>query len=209
MRLAALALTAAVPLILFSAGAGLAKTAGCVHGKPCYGTGTDDHLMGTDGNDEILAQGGRDFVNARAGSDVIRGGSGADGDEYVDGGLFGDSPGTSANSGRDGNDMVFGGDGSDTLYGFGGSDMLVGDGEADYIFAEEFRTREGRGGVVRSRHPGIDTVRAGSGGDHIEAVDGRIDIIDCGGGKDAVWFDEGLDIVLPGCELENITHGGG
>ncbi len=208
MRLAALALTA-VLLVLFTAGSTLAKTTGCVHDKPCHGTGADDHIKGTDGNDEILARDGRDFVNARAGSDVVRGGSGADGDEYVAGGLFGDSPGMSTNSGRDGNDMVFGGDGKDTLYGFGGSDFLVGGGKADYIFAEEFRVRMGRGGIAKSKNPGIDTVSGGMGGDHIEAVDGRMDIIDCGGGKDAVWFDEGLDVVLPGCELENIIHGGG
>ncbi|MBA2712803.1 MAG: hypothetical protein H0U55_04510 [Rubrobacteraceae bacterium] len=52
-------------------------------------------------------------------------------------------------------------------------------------------------------------MRAGAGGDHIESEDGRRDIIDCGGGKDAVWFDKGLDMVSPNCELKNIIHSEG
>jgi Ca2+-binding RTX toxin-like protein len=209
MRLTALALTVAAILLLFSAAAASAVTAGCVIGEVCYGTRIDDRLTGTNADDEILARGGPDFVNARGGSDVVHGGSGADGDEYSFGGLFGDSPGMSVNSGRDGDDRIYGGDGPDTLYGFGGSDLLVGGDDADYIFAEEFRTRLGHPGIARSTNPGIDTVSAGAGGDHIEAVDGRRDVIDCGGGKDAVWFDERLDTVSPDCELRNIIHSGG
>jgi Ca2+-binding RTX toxin-like protein len=139
----------------------------------------------------------------------VHGGSGADGGEFSVGALMGDSPGMSVNSGRDGDDRIYGGDGPDTLYGFGGSDLLVGGDDTDYIFAEEFRTRLGHPGIARSTNPGIDTVSAGAGGDHIEAVDGRRDVIDCGGGKDAVWFDERLDTVSPDCELRNIIHSGG
>ena len=208
MRLTALALTVAAMLLLFSAAAASAVTAGCVIGKVCYGTRIDDRLTGTNGDDEIFALSGRDFVNARGGSDVVHGGSGADGDEYSFGGLFGDSPGMSVNSSRDGDDRIYGGDGPDTLYGFGGSDLLVGGDDTDYIFAEEFRTRLGHPGLARSTNPGMDTVRAGAGGDHIEAVDGRRDVIDCGGGEDAVWFDERLDTVSPDCELRNIIHSG-
>jgi Ca2+-binding RTX toxin-like protein len=209
MRLATPALMVAVLLFLFAAGAAFAAPARCVDGKPCFGTGEDDHMTGTGGNDEILARGGRDFVDGRGGSDIVRGGPGADGDEYVAGGLFGDSPGMSTNSVRDGDDEIYGDGGRDTLYGFGGSDLLVGGGRADYIFAGEFRFGMGRPGFVRSKNPGVDTVSAGAGGDHIEAVDNRRDVIDCGGGKDAVWFDEGLDVVASNCELKNIIHSGG
>jgi len=208
MRLTALALTVAMFLV-FSAAAAFAVTAECVMGKICYGTRIDDRLTGTNGDDEILAEGGRDFVNARGGSDVVDGGSGADGGEFSYGGLMGDSPAISVNSRRDGDDMVYGGDGRDTIYGFGGHDLLVGGAASDYIFAEEFRTRFGRPGFARSRNPGVDTVSSGAGGDHIEAVDGRRDVIACGGGKDAVWFDEGLDTVSADCELRNIIHSGG
>ena len=208
MRLTALALTVAM-LLVFSAAAAFAVTAECVMGKICYGTRIDDRLTGTNGDDEILAEGGRDFVNARGGSDVVDGGSGADGGEFSYGGLMGDSPAISVNSRRDGDDMVYGGDGRDTIYGFGGHDLLVGGAASDYIFAEEFRTRFGRPGFARSRNPGVDTVSSGAGGDHIEAVDGRRDVIACGGGKDAVWFDEGLDTVSADCELRNIIHSGG
>ncbi len=165
--------------------------------------------MGTNGDDTILARGGRDFVDGRGGSDVVHGDAGSDGDEYAAGGLFGDSPGATGNSDRDGNDRIYGDGGRDMLYGFGGSDVLIGGGKADYIFALEYRIRMGRPAVARSNNPGTDTVRAGSGGDHIEAVDGRRDVIDCGGGKDAVWFDEGLGEVSRNCELKNITHSEG
>lgn len=209
MRLAVLALTAVVALLLFSAGAAFAVKAGCAQDRPCFGSSADDRIMGTNGNDRIMARSGRDFVDARGGSDVVHGESGSDGDEYAAGGLFGDSPGAMGKSDRDGNDTVYGDGGRDMLYGFGGSDVLVGGGKADYIFATESRTRMSRPYVVRSRNPGTDTVKAGSGGDHIEAVDGRIDVIDCGGGKDAVWFDEGLDVVSRDCELKNIMHSEG
>jgi Ca2+-binding RTX toxin-like protein len=209
MRLAALALTAVVALLLFSAGIAFAAKAGCDHDEPCFGSSTGDRIMGTNGEDRIMARSGRDYVDARGGSDVVHGESGSDGDEYAAGGLFGDSPGATGNSGRDGNDKVYGGGGRDMLYGFGGSDMLVGGGKADYIFAAEFRTRMGRPYVVRSESPGMDFVKGGLGGDHIESKDGHRDIIDCGGGKDAVWFDEGLDIVSPNCELRNIIRSEG
>jgi hypothetical protein len=163
-------------------------------------------MTGSNGNDKILARSGRDFVDGRGGSDVLRGGPGDDGEVYGPGGLFGDSPRMSANSLRDGNDEIYGDAGRDSLYGFGGSDLFFGGGGVDYILAGEFRAGMGRPGVATSRNPGVDIVSAGAGGDHIEAIDRRRDVIDCGGGKDAVWFDEGLDVVSPNCELENIIH---
>jgi Ca2+-binding RTX toxin-like protein len=207
MRLAAL--TAAMALLLFSASVALAAKDECGHDGPCLGSSTGDRIMGTNGEDRLMARSGRDYVDACGGSDVVHGESGSDGDEYAAGGLFGDSPGATANSGRDGNDRLYGGGGRDMLYGFGGSDTLVGGGNDDYIFVEEFRTRMGRPYVAGSENPGMDFVRGGSGGDHIQSVDGRMDVIDCGGGKDAVWFDEGLDIVSPTCELRNIIHSEG
>jgi Ca2+-binding RTX toxin-like protein len=115
----------------------------------------------------------------------------------------------SANSVRDGDDMLYGDGGRDVLYGFGGSDLLVGGGRTDYIFAGEFRRRMGRPGVATSKNPGLDIVSAGAGEGHIEVIDRRRDVIDCGGGKDVVWFDEGLDVVSPDCELRNFIYGAG
>ncbi len=207
MRLATPVLLVAALLFVFPAGTAFAAKGGCMHDKPCLGSGTDDRLTGTDGNDRILARGGRDFVDARGGSDTVFGGPGADGDEFVAGGLFGDSPKMSADSSRDGNDMLYGGDGRDLLYGFGGSDLLVGGGGVDYILAGEFRTGMGHPGFATSRNPGVDIVIAGASGDHIEAIDRRKDIIDCGSGDDAVWFDVGLDVVSPNCERKNFIFG--
>ena len=207
MRLATPVLLVATLLFVLSAGAAFAAKAGCIHDKPCLGSGTDDHLSGTGGADEIMARGGRDYVDARGGSDTVLGGRGADGDEFVRGGLFGDSPKMSANSSRDGDDMLYGGDGRDSLYGFGGSDLFVGGDGADYILAGEFRMSMGRPGVANSKNPGVDIVSAGEGGDHIETIDRRRDIIDCGSGEDAVWFDVGLDVVSPNCERKNVIWG--
>jgi Ca2+-binding RTX toxin-like protein len=207
MRLATPVLMVAAILLGFPTGAAFAAKDECVHNRPCIGSGDDDHLRGTGGDDRILARGGRDFVDARGGSDTVFGGPGDDGDESVAGGLFGDSPRMSANSSRDGNDKLHGGDGRDLLYGFGGSDMLVGGGGSDYIMAGEFRVSMGRPGVATSRNPGRDVVRAGGGGDHVEAVDRHRDIIDCGGGVDAVWFDVRLDVVSPNCERKNVIWG--
>lgn len=207
MRLATPVLLVAALFFVFPVGTAFAAKGGCMHDKPCLGSGTDDRLTGTDGNDRILARGGRDFVDARGGSDTVFGGPGADGDEFVAGGLFGDSPKMSADSSRDGNDMLYGGDGRDLLYGFGGSDLLAGGGGVDYILAGEFRTGMGRPGFATSKNPGVDIVIAGASGDHIEAIDRRKDIIDCGSGDDAVWFDVGLDVVSPNCERKNFIFG--
>jgi Ca2+-binding RTX toxin-like protein len=194
-------------LFVFPAGAAFAARGGCIHDKPCVGSGTDDHLRGTSGTDRILARGGRDFVDARGGSDTVLGGPGADGEDFVAGGLFGDSPKMSANSSHDGNDMLYGGGGRDLLYGFGGSDLLVGGDGVDYILAGEFRMGMSRPTVATSKNPGVDIVSAGAGGDHVEAIDRRKDIIDCGSGDDAVWFDVGLDVVSPNCERKNFIFG--
>ena len=207
MRLATPVLVMAALLLGFPAGAAFAAKDECVHDRPCMGSGTDDHLRGTGGDDRILARGGRDFVDARGGSDTVFGGGGADGGEFAAGGLFGDSPRMSANSERDGNDTLYGGDGNDMLYSFGGSDMLVGGGRADYILAGEYRTGAARPGVAASRNPGVDVVDAGAGEDHIEAIDRHRDVIDCGDGVDAVWFDVKLDVVSPNCERRNFIWG--
>ena len=207
MRLATPVLVVTAILLGFPAGEAFAARDECVHDRPCIGSGADDHLRGTGGNDRILARGGRDFVNARGGSDTVFGGTGDDGDEFAAGGLFGDSPRMSANSSRDGNDRLYGGGGRDALYGFGGSDLLAGGGGVDYILAGEFRTGMGRPGFATSKNPGVDIVIAGASGDHIEAIDRRKDIIDCGSGDDAVWFDVGLDVVSPNCERRNFIFG--
>ena len=207
MRLATPVLMVATLVLAFPAGAAFAARDECVPERRCVGSGSDDHLEGTRGDDRILARGGRDFVDARGGSDKVVGGGGADGDEFVAGGLFGDSPKMSADSNRDGNDTLYGGDGRDLLYGFGGSDVLIGGGGADYIMAGEYRMGRGRPGVETSKNPGVDVITAGDGGDHIEAVDRHRDIINCGDGVDAVWFDVKLDVVSSDCERRNFIFG--
>jgi hypothetical protein len=58
--------------------------------------------------------------------------------------------------------------------------------------------RMGRLGVATSKNSAdLDIVSAGASEGHIEVIDRRRDVINCGGGKDVVWFDEGLDVVFP------------
>jgi Ca2+-binding RTX toxin-like protein len=179
--------------------------------RPAWKTGTsgDDKILGTNCPDRVRALGGDDFVNARGGSDVVLGGAGDDG--AASGShkaLYGDSPYMRADSAKDGDDVIRGHGGDDSLYGFGGDDRLLGGGGDDEISAQENRyDLAGGGSGTLSRNPGRDIVRGGPGDDLIFAKDGRKDRVDCGDGRDTVFFDRGLDTIAPGCERKNPSGG--
>jgi Ca2+-binding RTX toxin-like protein len=98
----------------------------------------------------------------------------------LDGGSAGDSVmGTAKGeflNANQGNDTINGRGGIDTLVGMDGKDTLVG----------------GSGG---------DSFEAGPGADIIKAADNAVDQIDCGGGRDTVFFDQGMD-TLTNCEIK-------
>jgi Ca2+-binding RTX toxin-like protein len=76
------------------------------------------------------------------------------------------------------------------MVGYGGNDKLLGRSGGDYIYAEESSENEGE-----------DVVQGNEGNDWILARDGVKDTIGCGTGRyDAVYFDEGIDIVASSCE---------
>ena len=142
-------------------------------GGTCLGTAGDDTLQGTAGVDVIDGNGGADTITGFGGNDL----------------LFGDFLNGPHDPALDGPDRIYGGGGADELDGLGGADLLVGGSGNDSIDA-----REGTGNP-----PGTDTIRGGRGNDTIYAQDGAKDKIDCGPGKDNVYFDEGLDTVTS-CE---------
>ncbi len=102
----------------------------------------------------------------------------------------------------EGNDNVRAGGGNDTIEGGPGNDNeLNGEGASD-------THRGGRGndfiGADLNDSVGSeDESFGGRGNDTIFALDGNVDIIDCGRGTaDRVFFDQGLDTVTS-CEIRN------
>ena len=95
-------------------------------------------------------------------------------------------------SGGGENDTIYGGSGNDhTLVGEAGSDKVYGGGGNDGIYAYALDTAGS-----------TDHSYGGGGNDNIEALDGNVDIINCGRGTDTVYYDVGTDTVR-GCERKN------
>ena len=179
MILSSMALVA----VLFASGVALAKDISCKKGRPsCFGTDRADTIIGTNadnnmfglaGADVMRGKGGADYVRGDRGPDETRGGAGAD--TSVWGGSFDD--GGNFNDRSD--DTVYGGGGADTLLGGfarSGVDHLYGDGGDDTINAAQ-------------RNSGMDTTVTK-------------EVIDCGPGRDTVYYDEGRDDVKD-CEIKN------
>jgi Ca2+-binding RTX toxin-like protein len=108
---------------------------------------------------------------------------------------------------RSGEDQVDAGAGSDTLFGEGAHDSLSGGGGVnlyfggpgpDRIVANTEATETGPQGAGAAG----EEIHGGTGGDLIFANDGLKDIIDCGGGSDAVANDP-IDEVAANCEVHD------
>lgn len=121
---------------------------------------------GTAKSDRLLGTARRDVLIGLGGSDTILGRG--DNDR-----LFGDA-GNDSVSGHAGNDFMHGGSGRDKLLGGTGADDVFGDTGPDSL----------NGG------PGRDRLRGGLGNDSIVALDGEIDDVNCGGGRDTVRADK-------------------
>lgn len=121
-----------------------------------------------------VGSGARDTLNGTARVDRLFGGAGRDvlnglqGDDCLDGGSGADQL-----AGSSGNDRLFGGDGNDRLNGGFGADLLVGGAGNDRLDGSDRR----------------DEFVAGEGNDVVFAVDGIAERIDCGPGRDTVYFD--------------------
>jgi Ca2+-binding RTX toxin-like protein len=168
--------------ILLTSGVALANKPIDCPGGLCDGTAKDDTMHGTADPDDINARrgddgvyglGSEDFLYGRRGGDTLQAGSDDDalygdfGNDKLRGGA-----GADVLRGDDdfeqyknmvGRDRLFGGNGADELYGYYGDDKLVG-GE------------------------GNDIINA-----HDEPPSKWEDDIDCGPGRDTVYFDKGFD----------------
>ena len=162
--------------VALTLGAGIAEAA--PGPNPCKPA---SQICGTDGRDTLAGTRGADYIRGMGGGDDLKGGAGNDR-------LYGDSQ---DNASLDGDDVLVGGAGDDWLDGNGGTDQLFGGDGNDLIDSRDF---------VNFHHPaGLDTVAAGAGHDTVEARDGFKDEIDCGRGRDVVFYDRDLD-VLTNCE---------
>ena len=158
----------------------------------CYGTKYPDHINGTMMDDIINGQGGNDSIFGANGDDIINGQGGndsifgANGSDTLIGGQGDDQL-----SGDINDDVLLGNEGSDTLIGGQGDDQLSGDINDDVLLGNE-------GSDTLVGGLGADVIKGGNGNDTIfqgpninmEAIsgDGKVDIIDCGGGYDTVFL---------------------
>ena len=136
----------------------------------------------TDGNDTLYGTSGADYICGLGGNDTIQG---FDGDDS----LFGDYCAGAQTSARanisvvaDGNDRIFGGNGRDKLHGGGGNDVLIGGAGNDTIFGDA-------GNDVLTAGPGSNLLKGGPGNDTLSSRNGKIDILDCGPGRDRATAD--------------------
>jgi Ca2+-binding RTX toxin-like protein len=95
-------------------------------------------------------------------------------------------------TGRAGNDVLNGGPGDDTIAGDAGNDVIDGGPGDDVLLG-------GAGNDTITGGPGADVIAGGAGNDVIYALDGEVDHISCGPGRDRVQADAS-DVVASDCE---------
>jgi serralysin len=200
---------------LLAAGVAWAATVDCVAEEfSCVGTKNDDTLNGSDegdymygssGDDLLLGNGGDDELLGYKGRDTMRGGQGRDTVYYQDQGIDkiyggdGDDDLTDSSvrctetsqSWRCFNDenVLCGGPGNDYLDGW--TKLFGGPGDDElYVWYPYRGTR-----TTLDGGPGLDTIKGAGSVDTIYAQDGERDEISCGGDKDTVYFDKGIDSV--------------
>jgi hypothetical protein len=132
-------------------------------------------IDGTPGNDRIHGKAEADQISALTGDDVVHARRGSD---TVDLG-----PGNDRGFGGRGDDKVYGGDGRDTIFANKGRDTIDGGDGNDRLFALS------RKDVNRPDDTEGDTVRGGTGDDHIAVRDGERDVVNCGPGVDRALLD--------------------
>jgi Ca2+-binding RTX toxin-like protein len=137
-------------------------------------------LLGTASSDRLSGSGLGDNLFGLQGNDVLRGGLG--------------------------DDCLFGGTGHDRLSGAGGDDRLLGDDSAKGVGGND-RLSGNAGDDLLLGGPGKDRLKAGAGrnrlrgglgNDRLHAVNGRVDRLNCGHGKDVARADR-VDRLV-GCE---------
>jgi Ca2+-binding RTX toxin-like protein len=157
-----------------------------------YGKDGDDHMLGNDGNDGFSGGRGADTISGGDGLDNLNESGGAD--RLYGGGGDDDLTDLSFNNGVDDKNRLYGGGGDDELigqvklYGGSGDDTLEAGG-----FDSTPTTLDGGAG--------LDRIFGSGSPDTVFAQDGERDTVTCGGNRDIVYFDAGIDSVNPAnCE---------
>jgi Ca2+-binding RTX toxin-like protein len=171
------------------------------------GSGDDDVTAGSVGRVTVTGAEGDDTLRVNAnGLGIASGGRGADRVLGTSGGnqlTGGEGADLVTNRQRFGSSLLDGGDGADRLVGTGGATLLGGNGGDILVARNDGETLDGGAGAdLFASQAGGSTITGGAGADVISAADGSglADTIDCGGGFDVVWADEG-DTVAANCEL--------
>ena len=188
-----------VVLLLAAIGVALALGSGVALAAVKIGTEGHDVLKGTRGEDVIHGRGGWDAISGMGDDDVLYG---DDGSDSIHGGSFDlDEIFDGRRMVPDGEDTIFGGDGRDCVWGGSEDDVLHGGAGSDFVgtYCLDFVMDTGE-----------DTMYAGSGNDHVMAVEAperfkklqESDIVYCGPGKDTVYYQKGVDRIFD-CERKN------
>jgi Ca2+-binding RTX toxin-like protein len=125
-------------------------------------------------------------------------------------------PGPDQLRGTAGHDVLNGRGGDDDLRGFGGPDRLIGARGNDFISGDagsdiivggpgDDTLLGGAGNDVIVGGPGSDRIAGGIGRDTIRTVDGEVDHISCGAGRDRVLADAQDDVAG---DCEKVVRGG-
>jgi Ca2+-binding RTX toxin-like protein len=168
--------------ILLTSGVALANKPIDCSGGPCDGTEKDDTMHGTAAPDDIDARRGDDGVYGLGSDDFLYGRRGAD----------------TLQAGSD-DDALYGDFGNDKLRGGAGADVLRGDDDFEQYknMIGRDRLSGGNGADELYGYYGDDKLVGGEGNDIINAHDEPPskweDDIDCGPGRDTVYFDKGFD----------------
>lgn len=160
--------------------------------------------LGGHGSDFIDVQGGAAVVPSRDG-DGEGGGSGSGGGASGAGGGDPTAPsrpggcvrplvgtdGADTLVGSGAGDVVFGRGGNDSIRGSAGHDCLIGGAGADILRGEngDDRLTGGRGADRLIGGAGVNAYDAGSGNDVVDAVNGAVELVRCGPGRDSARLD--------------------
>ena len=183
--------------VLLTSAVALANDSINCSGGSCDGTAKDDTMHGTADPDEMMAGRGDDWASGMGSDDSLYGQEGND-----------------TLNGRHGADQLYGSFGDNKLRGGPGADVLRGDDDFDYNRHDgRDRLYGGSGDDELYGYYGDDKLVGGDGNDTINAHDvrhpmaGVEDVINCGPGRDTVYFDKGFDKVLSNCEVKKPISG--
>src|SRR5215213_1057044 len=164
--------------ILLTSGVALANNSIDCSGGSCDGTAKDDTMHGTATPDDMNARRGDDGMYGLGSDDFLYGEQGAD----------------TLQAGID-DDALYGDFGNDKLRGGPGADVLRGDDDFE-------QNKNAIGGDKLVGGEGNDIINA-----HDEPPSKWEDVIDCGPGRDTVYFDKGFDKLRSNCEVKKPISG--